>query len=698
MHIISKINFYLILLLIINCTAGNTQAQSKDVNYKASTILSIISRYHYQPIQNSDSIAQRILMQLEQFLDPNKTFFLNEDIQQLSNNKQLLKNKKELQFNAFLNQVQKIYKTRLNEAKEYLQNYIVTPIQFSEKDTIFFNYSYFPDDEKAWQQRWQRRIKYKILYEWMIAKSDTNTNHQKQKLLYTDKKLAEKAAAKEIAKINRILNHSMGYENYIEFIFLNTICLSFDPHTMYFSPNYFDEFKNSLSGKDFTFGMYIDENKNGEIEIEKIIPGSPAWKSNTIHKSDVILKIQNKKGEDVDFTIIDEYEAKQILNDPLLNNAIFTIRKKSGIITNVRLEKEKIINTTNLVKSYMLKGTKKIGYISLPDFYSRWDETDAEGCANDVAEEIIRLQKEGIEGLIFDIRNNGGGSLQETSKLAGIFIDEGPLWIIKEKSNKPKLEKDKNRGIIYQGPLLLLVNKASASASEILAGILQDYNQAVIAGYNTFGKFSGQIILPLDTMAIKNNNWNNSSPHGFIKLTNIKNYRLNGSSGQNSGIKPDIEIPGIMDLLYPSENEYLFTLNNDSVIKNVVYMPAAPLPIKQLQQQSTDRTQKDILYLQIKTLQQQIKQFYSTKQLILDPQQFENYFNSYLQIIEKSDSLMTLSHKVFEITPKKSDEKLHSINIFEKEISDFAIKELMKDYQLKEAYNIVNDLIIHSNK
>lgn len=697
MRIALKIKYYLTWLIIIYCSAGNNQAQPKDITDKASTILSIISNYHYQPIQNSDTITQRILIQLQYFLDPNKTIFQNQDIQQLDNIKQLLQDKNKLKFNTFLTQVQELYSARLNEAKEYLQKLAITPIHFSQKDTIFFKYSNFPDNEKVWHQRWERRIKHKILYEWMIAQSDTNINRQKQKLQYTDNRFLKKATAKEIARIDRILNHSMGYEKYIEFIFLNCICSSFDPHTMYFTPNYFDDFKNSLSGKEYTFGMYINENKNGEIEIEKVIPGSPAWKCNAIHKNDVILKIQKKEREDVDFTIIDKYEAIQILNDPLINKATFTLRKKNGIITTVLLEKEKITNTTDIVKSFILKGTKKIGYISLPDFYTRWDEIDVEGCANDVAEEIIRLQNEGIAGLIIDIRNNGGGSLSETSKLAGIFIDEGPLWIIRNKSAKPKLEKDKNRGLIYQGPLLLLVNKASASASEILAGVMQDYNRAIIAGNNTFGKFSGQIILPLDTTTIKNNSWNHSSSNGFIKITNLKNYRLNGTTGQNIGIKPDIEIPEIMDLFYPSEAEYLFPLNNDSIIKNVVYQPSHPLPIKELQQQSSARMQKDTLYSELKILQQKINLSYKANYIVLEPQQFAIFYNANQEIIEKYDSLITFNHKVFEIIPKKADEKLYSINPYEKEISNFAIKELMNDYQLKEAFYIINDLIYQEN-
>ena len=232
------------------------------------------------------------------------------------------------------------------------------------------------------------------------------------------------------------------------------------------------------------------------------------------------------------------------------------------------------------VKGFILRGAQTVGYISLPAFYEDWEDSrGVKGCANDVATEVIKLKKENISGLILDLRYNGGGSVQEAVELAGIFIDAGPVAQIKTRDAKVITLKDVNRGTVYDGPLLLLVNGSSASASEMVAGTLQDYNRALIVGSPTYGKATAQVVLPMDT-AIDLNTYNGKAQaSSYIKMTIEKLYRITGNTAQRTGVQPDVTLPDPPDALTQREADEKFALPAITIEANKYYKPLAPLPI-----------------------------------------------------------------------------------------------------------------------
>ncbi len=247
------------------------------------------------------------------------------------------------------------------------------------------------------------------------------------------------------------------------------------------------------------------------------------------------------------------------------------------------------------MKSFLLKGDKTIGYISLPAFYTDWEDAskDINGCANDVAKEIIKLKQENIDGLILDLRYNGGGSMQEAVDLAGIFIDAGPVGQIKSSDGKIFTLKDMNRGTIYDGPLVLLVNGYSASASEMLAGTLQDYNRAIIVGTPTYGKATAQVVLPMDTTISLENDNQSKQTSSYIKLTTDKLFRITGATAQGTGVQPDILLPDVSEAEPQHETDEYFTLHVSNIDANKYYKPYPFLPIAALKKIAADKIAPD---------------------------------------------------------------------------------------------------------
>lgn len=235
------------------------------------------------------------------------------------------------------------------------------------------------------------------------------------------------------------------------------------------------------------------------------------------------------------------------------------------------------------VKSFILKGSNTIGYIYLPAFYEDWEANNdgLNGCANDVGREIIKLKKENINGLILDMRYNGGGSVSEAAELTGIFIDAGPVAQEKSRGARVNTIKDMDRGTIYDGPLVILVNGYSASATELMAGALQDYNRAIIIGSPTYGKATMQVVLPMDT-TVTPENFSQIQTDDYLKITISKLYRITGATAQFKGVQPDIVVPDILDAYITKEANEPFAIRPTVISANKYYTPYPALPVRQI--------------------------------------------------------------------------------------------------------------------
>ena len=320
-----------------------------------------------------------------------------------------------------------------------------------------------------------------------------------------------------------------------------------DPHTDYFAPVEKRSFTEQMSGTFYGIGAQLTQDDNG-VKIASIQPGGAAWKSGLLVVNDVIIKIAQGAEEPVDVTGYETTEAVKLIRGDLGTEVRLTVRKPDGTTKVVSLIREKIVLDEGFARSAIIQsGNDKIGYILLPDFYADFEREDGARCSKDIAKEVEKLKAEKVKGIIIDIRYNGGGSLYEVVQMAGLFIDKGPIVQIRSKEGKSQILYDESPGILYNGPLVVMVNEFSASASEIFAAAIQDYKRGLIVGStSTYGKGTVQRNVafgkPLDAMGIQ-------TEYGAVKLTFQKFYRVTGSSTQRKGVVPDI--------VFPDEYEFL---------------------------------------------------------------------------------------------------------------------------------------------
>lgn len=382
-------------------------------------------------------------------------------------------------------------------------------------------------------------------------------------------------------QINYLLRNAAGSTEVIGNLYCQAIAECFDPHTGYFSLAAKESFETHLGKQPFKFGLRVKEEKEALV-VEDLQPGTPAFKSGQLQKGDTIIQAQWSGNKAAVVTPSDKEEFSDLLSMSNHDTLLLSVRKSNGTVVKVPLLKEQVHDNNenaNRVKSFLLKGTQNAGYIYLPCFYEDWDRGNMGimGCANDVAREIVKLKKENINGLILDLRFNGGGSVQEAMELAGIFIDAGPVAQMKTREPKPHMLYDVNRGTAFDGPLVVLVNSYSASASELVAATLQDYNRAVIVGSPTYGKATGQTILPLDTTIVPGEKLPPYSGDGFIKLTVSKMYRVNGTSLQATGVIPSVIVSDSL-LNVQREADAPFALKANAIDANKYYKPYPQLP------------------------------------------------------------------------------------------------------------------------
>jgi len=383
-------------------------------------------------------------------------------------------------------------------------------------------------------------------------------------------------------KINYILFNPYGLPQFVGNTYCETIASCYDPHTEFFPPEEKENFESELGKQPFLFGFTIKTDKNGGVIIDKLQPGSPAFKGGKLKKGDKFIALQWEGGKPVNVEDISVNEIAALMDESNHKQMTFTMKKADGSIVQVPLQKEQVADNDDedKVKSFILKGAKTIGYIYLPAFYEDWEDSNdgLNGCANDVGREIIKLKKENIDGLILDLRYNGGGSAQEATELAGIFIDAGPVEQIKDRGEKIYTLKDVDRGTIYDGPLAILVNGYSASASELLAGTLQDYNRAVIIGSPTYGKATAQVVFPMDT-TVTQENIAQIKTENYLKITVSKLYRITGATAQFKGVQPDIVLPDILDAYITKEADVPCALRPNVINANKYYEAYPPLPL-----------------------------------------------------------------------------------------------------------------------
>ena len=669
-------------------------AQSSSKFQKQAIILKrMIERNHYSPKPVNDLFSQQLFEHFIHRLDENNLYFTSADIKELSAYRSLLDDELNGKEWNFFNKVLIVYRQRLQKADSLIAAIMEKPFDLQVNERIFFTKDSMrhAQNEQEYKRRWNKWLKYNTLIQ---LTGDIIEGDDPKKALQNEASARQKVKASERRSIQKILNHPSGYDQYIAALYCDEIANAFDPHTEYMPPAEKETFEAQVGAAGFYFGITLSENAKGEVEIDRLMPGSPAWKSGELNKGDVLLKLSWEGKEPIDLKGATEEEISELLSGSNTNRLHITVRKANGIEKTTSLIKEKIKDDDNTVKGFVLKGSKKIGYIYLPDFYTALEGGTA-SCANDVAKEIVKLKKENIEGLILDVRFNGGGSLTEALDMAGIFIDAGPLCMLKEKTGKIISLKDMNRGTIYDGPLVLLVNGQSASASELLGAVLQDYNRAIVVGSSTYGKGTAQIILPMDTSIAVGAIPENITPeYGFVKVTINKFYRVNGSTTQHKGVQPDIVLPDAFDGLNYHESSAPFALAADSVQKNAYYKPLTGLPHNDLRNKSKLRVTGNASFNAMKEYSILLRnvQTQATTSISL---KWSDYIVQTGEYKKFKDTVVGTSVATGRFTAHNNafDQNKINADVFLQEINNNWLQKLVRDIYVEEAFSILLDHI-----
>lgn len=572
-----------LLFMIILAIPCLVSAQPKNKYAKdAYMILHMASKFHVQPKTFDETFALSFFDRFLEAIDESKIIFNQSDLESLAPYKKTIYKELQEQRANFLYATIAIVDKRIQQIDSLLGKQLTTAFKFDATELFANseNANWSLNADLQWLKI-TKKIKQAVLQD--IVESELIDVKQplsaQKKLIDSLEQIARRKTITQIRQsLIQLKQGAIGLTESLGNLYCATLAASFDPHTMYMPKTLKENFESSLGQEARKFGFNLSKKPNeAGIEIEHLKPGSAAYKSGQLNEGDKIISLQWDGKASIDVSDEGLAQVSQILDQSNHDKINITVKKKDGSIKQVALYKEPIsTEDEGKVKGWLINGEQKnIGYLSIPSFYTDWNNLiqNVNGCANDVAKEIIELKKEPIEGLIIDLRYNGGGSLKEAVELAGLFIDAGPVSMMQKKNEKIITIKDVNRGTIYDGPLVILVNGSSASASELFAAAMQDYRRAVIVGSPTFGKATGQVIYALDTTFLGQPVKDNSQADSYLKLTIEQLFRINGQSLQAQGLIPDIQIPN--DELIDSEKEanQPMALQSNSIEANKYYTP-----------------------------------------------------------------------------------------------------------------------------
>jgi carboxyl-terminal processing protease len=475
--------------------------------------------------------------------------------------------------------------------------------------------------------------------------------------------------------------------------YVNTITETMDPHTTFFPPlekRYFDE---QMSGRFFGIGASLRED-DGNIKIATLLTGSPAWKSGEITAGDVIVKVAQGNEEPVDITGFLVEDAVKIIRGKKGTEVRLQLKKADGSLKTVSLIRDEIVQDETFARSAIINTPNgKIGFIYLPEFYADFDNPKGARCSDDVRKEVIRLKEQKVDGIIMDLRNNGGGSLYDVVQMVGFFIEDGPIVQVKDRDGKPQVYRDRDKNVLYDGPLAVMVNEFSASASEIFAAAIQDYNRGIIIGSTTtYGKGTVQRNIGLDkTMGMLEPN----SELGTVKLTLQKFYRINGGSTQLKGVSSDITLPDVLEYSPLREKNNPDALPWDEIQKADYRNWRYSLDLKPIEAASKARIAASKAFNVIKENGEWLsKENDKTYTLNL-----KKYIQEQKEIKEKVKQIDSLNKTPTELSVEALPDDLKKLSYDEGKSERFKqwIKNLRTDIYLDESVKVIDDMIVQDN-
>ena len=505
----------------------------------------VLDKGHYQSLDINDELSKKVYNSYLYMIDPQKKYFLTSDLREFKKFEKLIDDQWLSYDLAFFNLTHTRLIQRINEVEMFLPSLFNSTFEFDidENINVDFENLTFSKNDKERKERWRKQLKFSMLdlYDIKILDQEKSIKSNKDYVVKSESQLLKESLKIVNDNINDIfdlmndIQRKDWFSNYV-----NSFVSQYDPHTTYFKPEDKDRFDVNISGRFDGIGARLQK-RDGGIEIVQIILGGPLWKDKKIEAGDEIIKVGEPGKDPINVIGMRIDDAIKLIKGPKGTIVELTVRRKTdNEIKTFPITRDEVVLEESYAKSTLInKDNKTFGLITLPKFYVDFNDSKEINCATDVKNEIINLKKEGIEGLVLDLRNNGGGALQTVVDMTGLFIKTGPIVQVKSIGNKKKVLYDKDPSLLWDGPLVILVNQMSASASEIMAAALQDYERAVVIGSNnTFGKGTVQNVLDLNRFLS-----NSDFDLGALKITTEKFYRINGGSVQLKGVESDIVTP-----------------------------------------------------------------------------------------------------------------------------------------------------------
>ncbi len=533
-------------------------------------LMSALNQAHYSPLTINDEFSEKAFKLYLKNLDYSKKMLTQADVDALSKYRKQIDDEVNNGTFEFFELSYSLISKRIKEKEEWSKEILDKPMDYTidedyESDGEKIKYA---ASEAELKNEWRKWLKYQIVTridEALTAQEKADTAGAKPGVKKSFDSI-EVDARRKTLKANQDWFKRLNKITYKDRFsaYINTITGLYDPHTEYFAPKDKKKFDQSMSGQFEGIGARL-QSKDGFIRVSEVIPGSPSAKQGELKAGDEIHKVAQGSAEPADVTNMEMDEAIELIKGRKGTEVRLTVKKPDGSFKVIPIIRDIIEIEETYAKSAVLDNKKKIGYIYLPMFYADFTRNGAHRCAADMRKELEKLKKQNVEGIIVDLRDNGGGSLQEVVEMAGLFIPKGPIVQVKNKKGDVNVMEDRNADVVWDGPLAIMVNHNSASASEILAAAIQDYKRGVIVGTQSFGKGTVQSFIELDQYLLPQ--FDTMRPIGSVKITMQKFYRINGGATQLKGVMPDVVLPDIYAHIDMGEKDLEYPMPWDEISK-----------------------------------------------------------------------------------------------------------------------------------
>ena len=653
----------------------------------------ILTRGHFVEKDLNDDFSEKVYVNFVESLDPSKRYFTQKDLKDFSKYKFEIDNQLKKDDVSFYNLVYGRFIEKTKNAKTVYAEILKEPFNFSKKETIDIDYEKVPfaKNENQLIDNWRKQLKLQTLsrIEDEILQQEEKEKKGKDFEKKSFKVLEKEARAEVLKNMNELYLRieELEHEDWFS-TFLNSVVGAFDPHTTYMAPRIKERFDQDMSGKLEGIGARLQK-KGIYTHVIELVSGGPAWIQGELEAGDIILKVAQGDKEPLDIVGMRLDDAIKFIKGKKGTEVRLTVKKKiDGSTQIISIIRDVVELEETFVKSSIVeKENKKFGIIDLPKFYIDFSEKNYRDSAKDMEKEIERLKEEGVTGLVIDLRNNGGGSLKTAIEIAGLFIDKGPIVQVKYRGEDPIVKNDIDPKIQWNGSVVVLVNELSASASEIFAAAMQDYERAVIiGGKQTYGKGTVQNILPINQFYPKN-----EKDLGFLKMTIQKFYRINGGSTQIEGVYSDIAIPSRYSYMEFGERDLEGALKWDKVPQANYNQTSTYANLGEVINKSRSRIAKDEKYVLINEYAKWLKENQNDTSYSLNYEKFradndtrEEESKKYTKAFDYESNL-TFNSPKYELPLLEKDTVLaDKRNIWHKNLS--------KDLYISEALQVLSDL------